>query len=117
MTPAPGWRKCTVYRRPGAGGMPLVLRLSEGLGGTVASVADVVQAGRQRVGSVVRLNWCEFGLRGREPYLRTRERDVADGSPSAPMATVAARASRRLLVARLPRIAALLLSVYSRGLI
>ena len=34
MTPAPGWRKCTVYRRPGAGGMPLVLRLSEGLGRT-----------------------------------------------------------------------------------
>ena len=32
MTPAPGWRKCTAYRRPGAGGMPLALRLSKWLG-------------------------------------------------------------------------------------
>ena len=32
MTPGPGWRKCTVYRRPGPGGMPLGLALTEGLG-------------------------------------------------------------------------------------
>ena len=32
MTPAPGWRKCTAYRRPGAGGLPLALRLSKWLG-------------------------------------------------------------------------------------
>ena len=36
MPPAPGWRKCTAYRRPGAGGRPLALRLSEGLGRTGA---------------------------------------------------------------------------------
>jgi hypothetical protein len=37
MPPAPGLRKCTAYLRPGAGGMPLALRLSEGLGGGVLS--------------------------------------------------------------------------------
>ena len=31
MTPGPGWRKCTAYRRPGPGGMPLGLALTEGL--------------------------------------------------------------------------------------
>jgi len=35
MPPAPGWRKCTAYRQPGAGGMPLALPLSEGLGVTL----------------------------------------------------------------------------------
>ena len=34
MPPAPRWRKCTPYLRPGPGGLPLVLRLSEGLGRT-----------------------------------------------------------------------------------
>ena len=29
MPPGPGWRKCTVYRRPGPGGMSLALRLSD----------------------------------------------------------------------------------------
>ena len=33
IPPAPRWRKCTAYRRLGAGGMPLALHLSEGLGG------------------------------------------------------------------------------------
>ncbi len=32
--PGPGWRKCTVYRRPGPGGLPVALPLSEGLGRT-----------------------------------------------------------------------------------
>ena len=32
MPPAPGWRKCTAYRRPGAGGMPLALHLAPTLG-------------------------------------------------------------------------------------
>ncbi len=32
MPPGPGYRKCTPYLWPGPGGMPLVLRLSEGLG-------------------------------------------------------------------------------------
>ncbi len=32
MTPGPGHRKCTPYLWPGPGGMPLWLRLSEGLG-------------------------------------------------------------------------------------
>ena len=32
MTPGPGWRKCTAYRQTGPGGLPLALRLSEGLG-------------------------------------------------------------------------------------
>ena len=32
MTRRPGWRECTVYRRPGLRGMPLALSLSEGLG-------------------------------------------------------------------------------------
>ena len=31
-TPGPGWRKCTAYRQTGPGGLPLALRLSEGLG-------------------------------------------------------------------------------------
>ena len=31
MTPGPGWRKCTAYRQAGPGGLPLDLRLSEGL--------------------------------------------------------------------------------------
>jgi len=31
-TPGPGWRKCTVYRQTKPGGLPLALRLSEGLG-------------------------------------------------------------------------------------
>ena len=30
--PGPGWRKWTAYRQPGPGGLPLALRLSEGLG-------------------------------------------------------------------------------------
>jgi len=29
--PSPGWRKCTACRRPGLGGLPLALRLNEGL--------------------------------------------------------------------------------------
>jgi hypothetical protein len=29
VTPGPGWRKCTGYRRPGPGGTPLALPLSE----------------------------------------------------------------------------------------
>ena len=33
-TPGPGWRKCTAYRQTGPGGLPLALRLSEGLGST-----------------------------------------------------------------------------------
>ena len=37
MTPGPGWRKCNVYRQTGPGGMPLALRLSEGLGRTSAN--------------------------------------------------------------------------------
>ena len=45
MPPAPGWRKCTAYRRPGAGGMPLALRLSEGLG-VIAGTA--LKSGRRR---------------------------------------------------------------------
>ncbi len=32
MPRRPGWRECTVYRRPGLRGMPLALSLSEGLG-------------------------------------------------------------------------------------
>ena len=35
----PGWRKCTAYRQPGPGGLPLALRLSEGLGRTAWQVA------------------------------------------------------------------------------
>ena len=31
---APGWRKCTAYRQTWPGGLPLALRLSEGLGST-----------------------------------------------------------------------------------
>ena len=31
-TLGPGWRKCTAYRQTGPGGLPLALRLSEGLG-------------------------------------------------------------------------------------
>ena len=34
MPPRPGWRKCTAYRRPGLGGLPLGLASSEGLGRT-----------------------------------------------------------------------------------
>jgi len=30
--PGPDWRKCTAYRQTGPGGLPLALRLSEGLG-------------------------------------------------------------------------------------
>jgi hypothetical protein len=41
MAPAPGWRKCTVYSRPGAGGMPLALRLSDGLGRTFTHLEDI----------------------------------------------------------------------------
>ena len=33
-TPGRGWRKCTASRQTGPGGLPLVLRLSEGLGHT-----------------------------------------------------------------------------------
>ena len=35
IPPAPRWRKCTAYRQSGPGGLPLALRLSEGLGRTV----------------------------------------------------------------------------------
>ena len=35
MTPGPGRRQCTEYLRPGPGGMPLALPLSEGLGRTL----------------------------------------------------------------------------------
>ena len=42
MTPAPGWRKCTAYRQSGAGGMPLALPLSEGLGLTARSLNQLV---------------------------------------------------------------------------
>ena len=34
MTPGPGRRKCTAYRRPGPGGTPLALPLTEWLGPT-----------------------------------------------------------------------------------
>lgn len=34
--------RATAYRRPGAGGLPLALRLSEGLGGTFACAEGVV---------------------------------------------------------------------------
>ena len=34
MTPGPSCRKCTAYLRLGPGGMPLALRLTEGLGST-----------------------------------------------------------------------------------
>src|SRR5712691_5265719 len=36
-TPGPGWRKCTAYRQTGPGGLPLALRLSEGLGAGFAA--------------------------------------------------------------------------------
>jgi hypothetical protein len=41
MPPAPGRRKCTPYRRPGAGGVPLALPLSEGLGHAEQTLANV----------------------------------------------------------------------------
>ena len=31
-TPGPDWRKCTVYRQAGPGGLPLGLASTEGLG-------------------------------------------------------------------------------------
>ena len=37
-TPWPGLRECTAYLRPGQGGLPEVLRLSEGLGSTVRAL-------------------------------------------------------------------------------
>ena len=41
MTPGPGRRQCTAYLRPGPGGMPLALPLSEGLGSTRAIAASL----------------------------------------------------------------------------
>ena len=41
-TPGPGWRKCAVYRQTGPGGLPLALRLSEGLGSTARGEATEV---------------------------------------------------------------------------
>lgn len=38
MTPGPDWRKCTAYHRSGPGGMPLALRLIEGLGAAGTAV-------------------------------------------------------------------------------
>ena len=48
MTRRPGWRECTVYRRPGLRGMPLALSLSEGLGVAPRGMAGVVVKKRQR---------------------------------------------------------------------
>ena len=36
--PSPDWRKCTAYRQTGLGGLPLALRLSEGLGVSFATL-------------------------------------------------------------------------------
>jgi len=49
-TPGPGWRKFTAYRQTGPGGLPLALRLSEGL----ASLANIPQVcGRRAVKNAV----------------------------------------------------------------
>ena len=42
MTPGPHSRKCTSYLLCGPGGMPLALRLSEGLGITLADNGKVL---------------------------------------------------------------------------
>jgi hypothetical protein len=64
MTPGPGWRECTAYRRPGPGGMPLVLRLERKVRrspdeATAACKPQVVQnaglqANKEGGGSLVR---------------------------------------------------------------
>jgi len=41
MAPGPGRRECTVYRRPGAGGMPLALHLSDGLSRTFSDLEHI----------------------------------------------------------------------------
>ena len=39
--PGPGWRKCTAYRQTGPGGLPLALRLNEGLALNCASEGGI----------------------------------------------------------------------------